>query len=100
MERVIRIIKDHIAECEKLGNTFNMPHIEDVEVTKRDLPSSGSALLHQEYKLTLQDGGIIYIDYSSKDKCRTFQINPDRSVISVKCSDSKYDFCDAWDEHL
>ena len=39
-------------------------------------------------------------DYQSKDKCRTFQINPDRSYVDVKCSDSTMDFVDAWDENV
>lgn len=58
----------------------------------------GADLLHREYSIKLQDGNTIQIDYHSKDKSRVFQMNPDRSVISVKCSRPEYDFRTAWDE--
>lgn len=100
MDKIIKIIKDRIAECEKSGNMFNLPYIEGIKVTVQDLPNEGFDLFHQEYNLVLPDGSTIDIDYRSKDKCRTFQMNPDRSVISVKCSNSEFDFCDAWDERV
>ena len=66
--------------------------IENTKVEINDLPNEGADLLHREYKIILADGESIHIDYHSKDKCRVFQINPDRSVISVKCSQPELNF--------
>lgn len=77
---------------------FNMPSLDGAKVEENDLPEEGADLLHREYDVNLENGESIHIDYHSKDKCRTFQVNPDRSVIKVECSDPSYDFSDAWDE--
>ena len=101
MKEVIELIKQAIAECEKNGDMFNMPSIErnDVEVIKTDLEPQGSSLYRKEYDIKISDGGWIHIDYASKDRCRSFQVRPDRSVIEVTCSDSSLNFSDAWDEN-
>ena len=96
----IEKIKEKIADCERKGDMFHMPSIDrkDVHITETELEPSGSALYHCEYKIEFSNGDWIHIDYASKDKCRTFQVNPDRSVIAVQCSDSSLDFSDGWDE--
>ena len=85
VQEAIQIIKEQILQCERDGEMF-------------DLPNEGADLLHREYKINFPDGEYIHIDYHSKDKCRTFQINPDRSVILVKCSLPELDFTCSWDE--
>ena len=97
-QEVIHIIKEQILQCKRNGEMFNLPEIENTKVEINDLPNKGADLLHQEYKIEFPDGEYIHIDYHSKDKCRTFQTNPDRSVISVKCSQPELNFEDAWDE--
>ena len=100
MEEIINLIKARIQECKSKGDVFILPSINmpGVSVEETDGQSSGSVLLESSYKISLPNGDTICIDYQSKDKCRTFQINPDRSYISVTCSDSRFDFTDAWDE--
>ena len=100
MKEVIEKIKEKIADCERKGDMFHMPSIDrkDVHITETELEPSGSALYRCEYKIEFSNGDWIHIDYASKDKCRTFQVNPDRSVIAVQCSDSSLDFSDGWDE--
>lgn len=102
MKEVIELIKAEIDECKKQGDTYSMPKIdrEDVHVERKDLATGGSTLLHNEYDVKFDSGEWITIDYQSKDKCRTFQINPDRSYVDVKCSDSTMDFVDAWNENV
>lgn len=102
MEEIIALIKARIQECQSKGDTFALPRIDTpgVSVEETDGQTSGSVLLETFYKITLPNGDTIKIHYQSKDKCRTFQINPDRSYISVTCSDSRFDFTDAWDERI
>lgn len=94
----INIIKREISQCEQTGEIFDLPEIENANVKMNELPNEGADLLHREYSIDFQDGDSIHIDYHSKDKSRVFQMNPDRSVISVKCSRPEYDFRTAWDE--
>lgn len=98
MKQIINLIKARVLECERNGDMFSLPYLENVEIKEEMLPNESATLYHYGYKITLPDGRFIDIDYQSKDKCRSFQNNPDRSYIMVKCSDSSYDFSDAWDE--
>lgn len=99
INNAISVIKNHITECKQTGDTFALPIITNAKVEKIDAPNVGADLLHIEYDITLADGNSIHIDYHSKDKCRTFKINPDRSIIYVTCSCSDFNFSDAWDEN-
>lgn len=98
LKTVINVIKDQISLCEQTGDVFDLPEIRNAKVLTNDLPNEGADILHREFCIDLQDGDTIHIDYHSKDKSRVFQMNPDRSVISVKCSRPDYDFRTAWDE--
>ena len=98
MKEIIEKIRAEVEKCKETGNLFTMPHMDEVEFIETKCPSGGGTLLHIEYDITLPDGGTINIDYQSKDKCRTFQMRPDRSYIEVKCSDDQYNFRDGWDE--
>lgn len=98
MEEIIKKIKEKIEECKKAGDMFNLPALsDDIVVEKKELGPLG-ALYHDEYHIVLPDGQTIDIDYQSKDKCKAYVIRPDRSYITVKCSDAVYNFSDAWDE--
>lgn len=94
----IKSIKEQISLCEQTGDMFDLPEITKAKVEVNDLPNEGADLFHREYKINLADGESIHIDYHSKDKCRSFQVNPNRSVISVKCSRPELDFGTSWDE--
>lgn len=102
MKQVIQLIKQAVAECEKKGDMFKMPSLNraDVKESRKDLGSHGSVLYSEEYRFDFENGDWIHILYESKDKMRTFQVNPDRSVITVTCSESSLNFSDAWDEGL
>lgn len=92
-------IKSQIALCKQTGNMFILPEKINAEVERNDLPNEGAHLVHKEYKIYLTNGDWFHIDYHSKDKCHSFQINPDRSTISVKSSVSDLDFSISWDEN-
>lgn len=98
MNEIIEIIREKIAECESKGTMFSLPTLDVADIEKNDAPCSGAILCHTEYNIKLHDGGNIHIDYQSKDKCRTFQVNPDRSYIVMSCSDSSFNYSTAWDE--
>lgn len=99
MEEIIKKIKDKIEQCKQAGDMFNLPALpDDIVVVKNELGSHG-ALYHDEYHIVLPDGKTIDIDYRSKDKCKSYVVRPDRSYITVKCSDAVYNFSDAWDEN-
>ena len=102
MKQVIEQIKAAVAKCEAEGKMFHLPSLNraDVTVTHNDMGSHGSVLTSDEYLIEFDNGGWIRIIYESKDKDRTFQINPDRSIITVTCSDSSLNFTDGWDEKL
>lgn len=102
MKQLIALIKDRIAECEAKGDMFHLPSVdrEDVKVTVTKIESHSSVLCGDEYHIVLANGDWIHIVSKSKDKMRTFQTNPDRSVITVTCSDSSLNFTDAWDERI
>lgn len=101
MIRIIEAIKTRIAECKHSGDMFEFPQIdiEGVVVKKESLKGDGSTLYHDVYDISLPDGATIHIDYRSKDQCRSYQVRPDRSKIEITCSDSAFDFTDAWDEN-
>lgn len=99
MEEVIELIKARVEECKMTRDMFSLPRTDGGRVIKRELPCGGATLLHTEYEIATPDGGTIIIDYQSKDKCRVFQVRPDRSYIEVKCSDPQYNFTDSWDEN-
>lgn len=99
MEEIIRKIKDKIEICKQVGDMFNLPTLpNNITVARNDVGSHGATLYHNDYHIVLPDGKTIDIDYRSKDKCKTFVPRPDRSYITVKCSDAVYNFSDAWDE--
>lgn len=98
IHETIKSIKEQISQCEQTGDMFDLPKITKAKVEVNDLPNEGADLFHREYKINLADEESIHIDYHSKDKCRSFQVNPDRSVISVKCSRPGLDFRTSWDE--
>lgn len=98
LQTAIEAIKARIEECKKNGTVFILPKLDGAEIIEENPEPIGSELLHQDYFIKLADGCTINIMYQSKDKCRTFQIKPDVSIISVKCSDSNYNFTDGWDE--
>ncbi len=102
MIQIIDKIKDSISECARKKTMFQMPSFDrtDLKVFKTELASTGSVLYHCEYKINFDNGDWILLDYVSKDKCRSFQINPDRSVVNVTCSNPTLNFTDGWDEGI
>lgn len=98
INEAIDAIKNKVADCERTGEMFDLPAISNATIVEKEVPNEGADLLHKQYEISFPDGESIHIDYHSKDKCRTFQINPDRSVISVKSSQPELDFGDSWDE--
>lgn len=101
MKQVIELIKQRISECKKSGDMFNLPSFnrDDVKVKTIEHETGGNVLYSCEYQILFSDGSWINIETQSKDKCRTFQINPDRSSVIVTCSDSSLNFTDSWDEN-
>lgn len=100
MKKIIRTIKERIAECKLGGSMFTMPDLCGCSVSVQDLSCSGAVLSHRVFTVLLSDGRSVTIDYQSKDKSKTFSIVPDRSCVRVVCSDHSEDFSVSWDESL
>lgn len=98
MEKIIRAIKERVAECKSAGSPFVMPDLSGCTISEHELPCSGAVLSHCMFTMVLPDGRSVTIDYQSKDKSKTFSVLPDRSCIRIECSDHSYDFSDSWDE--
>lgn len=98
MEKMILAIKERIEECKASRSMFTMPSLNGYTVSEEELQCSGSVLHHCVHTVSLPDGRTIRVDYQSKDKCKTFSVEPDRSCIQVVCSDHSNDFSDSWDE--
>lgn len=100
MQQVINIIKQTIKHCKNNGKMFHLPSLGRNDLTEsRTTNNTDNTILYSEtYEIKFNNGDWIKIIYESKDKCHTFQINPDKSVIRVTCSDSSFDFNDAWEE--
>lgn len=98
MEQEVNAIKAQVEKCIREKDMFTMPTIESATIKEKQLEPGGATLVHTGYEVTCSDGSKINIDYQSKDRCRSFEVRPDRSVIDVRCSDPSYDFSDSWDE--
>lgn len=51
VQEAIQIIKEQILQCERDGEMFDLPKIENTKVEINDLPNEGADLLHREYKI-------------------------------------------------
>lgn len=100
MKQIIELIKKAVAECKADGDMFKMPDLErpEVKVIETEHTSHGAVLYSEEYRIEFPSGEWVLVEYESRDQCRPFQINPDRSVIHVTSSDSSLGFNDAWEE--
>ncbi|MCH5241043.1 MAG: hypothetical protein J1F67_01275 [Muribaculaceae bacterium] len=97
-DEVIDLLLKRVKECKDSGNMFILPQLpSSVKVEEKRLKGY---LFHEEYTLTLPSGELINIDYSSRDRDRTFQPRPDRSVIQIECKEKDYSFSSGWDETL
>lgn len=102
MKEIIDLIRCAIIECKEQGDMFHLPVIDrdDIIVEMQEHETIGSVLYSCEYRINMNNGGWIQIKYESKDKCRAFQVNPDRSYINISCSDPSLNFSDGWDEKV
>ena len=78
---------------------FELPSEAEQYVTRHeDVKSNGTILAGDLWRLEKGDEWL-EIEYTSKDKCRTFQINPDRSSVSIRGYVlQEITYSDSWDE--
>ena len=82
MEKVFKDIVDKTKKCEENKDMFSLPHIENYNIAEKDNETNGAILLSRTYTVGDETENIT-VDYESKDKCRTFQINPDRNIVKI-----------------
>ena len=99
MEAIFELIKERIAACAKKGSMFTLPlEVEQYITYHEDVESTGSILTGDTWRLEKGEKWL-EIEYSSKDKCRVFQVNPDRSYISIRGNiPQEVSYSDSWDE--
>lgn len=100
MEEILEIIKEKANLCEKEQKMFVLPIEAELYIVKHEeIQPSGSILIGDFWRLE-KDDEWLEVKYISKDKCRTFQINPDRSCLTINGVISKKIFySNAWDEN-
>lgn len=99
MKAILELIKERIAICAKNGDMFDLPLEVEQYVTHHEDIKSTSLILKEDLWRLEKGGEWIEIEYCSKDKCRVFQVNPDRSYISIKGYVLQdISFSTSWDE--
>lgn len=88
MKEIFDQIVLHVKELSGKQEGFYLPSYDGVTVTETTNPNKGATLLDQDHILEMNED-IINVNYVSKDRCRTFQIQPDSNevTISLKCKD-------------
>lgn len=97
-------IKLSALECAQNREMFSIPSMpKDVNCETIEIEPNGSILWGEDYKITFPTGEYIIGEARSKDKCRTFQVNPDRSMVSFVAYNADGieigRYADAWDEN-
>jgi hypothetical protein len=100
MERIFYDIIAIVVNCENNKDVFSLPILSDCQFTEKENPKNGSVKCSKSYKIC-KGKDRIEILYESKDKCSTFQINPDRSTISMRLFINRQEtkmYSNSWDE--
>lgn len=100
MEKIFNDIISAVENCEENRDMFSLPTIGDCQVTETENPTSALVLYSVSYDIKKGDDRIEIL-YESKDKCRTFQVNPDRSSITMKLYINDVEtktYSNSWDE--
>ena len=85
MKTLYDAILARIDECEQKRRMFIMPNVDATQyiIHHTEVPATGSVITGDEWTIS-KGSESLHIRYESKDKCRTFQDKPDRSVIVIK----------------
>lgn len=105
MESIFNRIIKQIETCENKRRMFVLPSFSDTSLVINHLEVEPTESIIAGNKWHISNGNeYLDIEYASKDKCRTFQINPDRSLITIKgriCMNGEItnvDYSNGWDE--
>jgi hypothetical protein len=102
MEKVFQDIVNETKKCGENQDMFRLPHIENYKIVENDNETNGATLLSRTYVVGNETENIT-VNYESKDKCRTFQVNPDRNIVKITWrKDGKIidTFNTAWDDKI
>lgn len=83
MKEIFDKIVDKTEQCSKQKRSFALPSLPDCNIVESEYSSGGATLYGKCYEVSNGQGKIV-VTYESKDKCRTFQINPDMNIVEVK----------------
>lgn len=81
MEELYDMIVERMNEA-VINKVFTLPSINDYKVEKSDYKSGGTTMFGTQYKIG-EGGRYIIVTEECKDQCRTFQVNPDRNIVTV-----------------
>jgi hypothetical protein len=87
MKEIFDKIVEETEQCSKEKESFILPSFPDCNINEEDYSSGGATLYGKRYEISNEQGKII-VTYESKDKCKTFQVNPDMNIVTVKHYDS------------
>ena len=87
MREIFDKIVEETEKYSKEKESFILPSFPDCKIIEEDYSSGGATLYGKRYEISNEHGKII-VTYESKDKCRTFQVNPDMNIVTVQHYDS------------
>tara|TARA_R100000935_G_C2835771_1_gene167983 strand:+ start:1418 stop:1726 length:309 start_codon:yes stop_codon:yes gene_type:complete len=102
MKELYDKIVNQIKECSKEQDMFILPSIDDFETEESPYSTGGATLFGKKYVIKNNEENII-VTYETKDKCRTFQVNPDLNIVTVEWSngnESIESYKESWSDKM
>ncbi|MCR4030426.1 MULTISPECIES: hypothetical protein [Flavobacterium] len=102
METLYKKIIEEIKIIANAREIFSLPSTDEYNVEKSNYNSGGATLYGEKHIIGDQLENIV-VTYESKDKCRTFQINPDLNIVTVtweKNSIIMETFSQSWEDKM
>lgn len=99
MKAILELIQERVTTCAKNGEMFALPsEVKQCITCHEEVKPTGSILAGDVWRIEKGENWL-EIEYCSKDKCRVFQVNPDRSYISIRGHiPQEVSYTNSWDE--
>lgn len=102
MEVLYRTIIEVTKNAANTKESFFLPSTDDFNIKKSDYASGGATIYGEKYLIGDENENIV-VTYESKDKCKTFQINPDLNIVTVTWKKNNIvmeTFSESWEDKM
>lgn len=102
MKEIFEKNVNRVKECSEKQDMFVLPSTNNYEIEESEFSSVGATLFGKKYIIKNGEENII-VTYETKDKCRTFQINPDLNIVKVswiKGTESVDSYNESWSDKM